>query len=204
MGREGDTPARIAAPAQEAFGVNRPGLIPSPGGLAHAYDLTQLLARAIDVAGTTSQPGQLCRQTVDALLMPGDQRELTLRVEPSLPAVGVDAAKMQQALTNLIANAFKYSPAGGEVVLVVTAVASADGPAVRLSVSVQGIGMTAEQLQRACDRCYRADASGQIPGTGLELSLAKEIVGLHGGKLRLESEFGKGTTATVEVPASPG
>ena len=66
----------------------------------------------------------------------------------------------------------------------------------------QGIGMTPEQLGRVFERFYRADASGNIPGTGLGMSLVKEIVELHGGDVEVASEYGKGTTVTLWLPVA--
>jgi len=118
----------------------------------------------------------------------------------------LDAAKTAQALTNVLSNAVKYSPQGGQI-----RVSSIDGmvdghPAVGLQVSDPGIGMTPEQVARAFERFYRADPSGNIPGTGLGMSLVKEIVELQGGRVGIESQHGKGTTVTLWFPvpdASP-
>jgi signal transduction histidine kinase len=64
----------------------------------------------------------------------------------------------------------------------------------------RGIGMTAGQLQRVGERFYRADSSGNIPGTGLGMSIVREIVQLHGGEVQLDSRPGEGTRATVWLP----
>jgi len=64
--------------------------------------------------------------------------------------------------------------------------------------------MTPEQVSRVFERFYRADASGQIPGTGLGMSLVKEIVELHGGMVELHSELGQGTEVTLWVPSTEG
>lgn len=120
-----------------------------------------------------------------------------------LPEVLVlaDAGKIQQALTNLLSNAFKYSPAGGPVTLSARVEAPPEGGAcVAIAVRDEGVGMTPVQLQRAFERFFRADTSGNIPGTGLGLNLVKEIVELHGGTVSLDSTFGQGTTATLRLP----
>lgn len=111
--------------------------------------------------------------------------------------VMADASKIEQALTNLLSNAFKYSPQGGEV-SVQAFDAERDGQAYAVvSVQDQGMGMAPEQLARAFERFYRADSSGNIPGTGLGLNLVKEIVEIHGGFVDLSSEPGVGTTASL-------
>ena len=71
------------------------------------------------------------------------------------------------------------------------------GVQVGIRVTDQGIGMTPEQLSRVFERFYRADPSGNIPGTGLGMSLVKEIMTLMGGEVELRSEPGQGTEATL-------
>jgi signal transduction histidine kinase len=62
--------------------------------------------------------------------------------------------------------------------------------------------MTAEQVARVCERFYRADTSGQIPGTGLGMSIVKEIIDLHGGDVEVRSQPGAGTTVCLWLPAA--
>jgi PAS domain S-box-containing protein len=131
------------------------------------------------------------------------------RLPPHLPAsevplwVQIDRKKLQQALLNILSNAYKYSPQGGEVQLrYCHAHTEGHGPQVGVEVQDQGIGMTPEQVRRVCERFYRADASGQIPGTGLGMSIVKEIVELSGGQLHIESHLGQGTTVTLWLPQS--
>ncbi|WP_373292039.1 sensor histidine kinase [Deinococcus ruber] len=94
-----------------------------------------------------------------------------MQLGPALPAIAVDGSKLQQALGNLISNAFKYSPEDTPVVIT----ARVQGTEVCISVRDHGIGMRADQLARAFERFYRADSSGSIPGTGLGLSLVRAI-----------------------------
>jgi signal transduction histidine kinase len=75
-------------------------------------------------------------------------------------------------------------------------------PTVGVEVRDHGIGMTAEQLARVSERFYRADASGSIPGTGLGMSIVKEITELLGGRLALASEPGEGTAVTLWLPTA--
>jgi signal transduction histidine kinase len=107
-----------------------------------------------------------------------------------------DPMRLRQVLTNLLSNAYKYSPEGGEVVLSLGCV---NGQAV-FAVRDTGLGMRAEQLAHITERFYRADRSSGIAGTGLGMSVVSEIVGLLGGQLTLDSEPGLGTTARVSLP----
>lgn len=116
-----------------------------------------------------------------------------------------DRNKLTQAVGNILSNAYKYSPNGGAVVveLIDAPVADPDvvGPYHGVRIADSGIGMTPEQLARVCERFYRADASGKIPGTGLGMSIVKEIVELHGGHLEFASGLGVGSTVTIWLPA---
>ena len=125
-------------------------------------------------------------------------REVVMGALPEVQVMA-DASKIEQALTNLLSNAFKYSPQGGEVSLDVRLEEHEGEEQVVVGVHDHGIGMTPEQLSRAFERFYRADASGNIPGTGLGLNLVKEIAEIHGGGVELASQPGVGTTASLRL-----
>ena len=116
--------------------------------------------------------------------------------EMPLP-VQVDRKKIQQALLNVLSNAYKYSPQGGEVSI---AYRHEDGRC-GIEICDRGIGMTPEQCGRVFERFYRADDSGSILGTGLGMSIVKEIVELHGGRVDVRSAPGEGTAITLWIPA---
>ena len=114
--------------------------------------------------------------------------------------VNADRNKMQQAVLNVLSNAYKYSPGGGSVRL-----AFRHDPAThRIGIEVcdAGIGMAPDQVQRVCERFYRADTTGKIPGTGLGMSIVKEIIEIHGGEVTIDSAVGVGTTVTLWLPAA--
>jgi PAS domain S-box-containing protein len=128
------------------------------------------------------------------------------RPSPEEPApngalwVRADRKKLTQVLINVLANAYKYSPAGGPVGI--EFVHSVPGtPLVGIRITDQGIGMTPKQLGRIFERFYRADTSGKFPGTGLGMSIVHEIVLLHGGEINIDSKFGAGTAVTIWLPA---
>jgi signal transduction histidine kinase len=114
--------------------------------------------------------------------------------------VQADRSKMHQALLNVLSNAYKYSPGGGAVELLPRHAVRAGRPCVGIAVRDQGIGMDQEQLSHMCERFYRADASGNIPGTGLGMAIVGDIVKLHGGSLEFASRPGEGTTVTLWLP----
>lgn len=118
-------------------------------------------------------------------------------VTPGLQ-VRADRDKLQQAVLNVVSNAYKYSPGGGSVQ--VRCVLEHNTRRAGIEISDQGMGMTPEQLARLFERFYRADTSGAIPGTGLGMSIVKEIVELHGGQVEVRSTAGQGSTVTLWMP----
>jgi signal transduction histidine kinase len=113
--------------------------------------------------------------------------------------IRADNKKAQQAFLNVLSNAYKYSGPGTPVRLLVQTSANN----VNLKIFDQGIGMTAEQTQRVCERFYRADTSGQVSGTGLGMSIVKEIMDLHQGRIDIESTPGQGTVVTLVFAQAP-
>jgi signal transduction histidine kinase len=138
---------------------------------------------------------------------PPETRELPLlELLPEARWVRVDDSKLRQALRNLLSNAYKYSPGGGPVT--VRLKPSSDGQ-VDIEVEDTGMGMNEEELARVTERFFRADKSGNIPGTGLGMAIVKELVELMGGSLHLRSQPGVGTCVTVrlrciDAPAEAG
>ncbi len=169
------------------------------GLLDELLDLARIEARGgKDFRIVPTQLQAIVEKTVAGILIPGDQRKVSVLPPPDWPVVNVDPDKFQQALTNVISNAYKYSPDGGEISLRVLSVDSQ----IMLEVEDHGIGMTPAQLRRAFERFYRADTTGNIPGTGLGLSLVKEIMELHGGSCRIVSEPGQKTVVSLILPAA--
>ena len=127
--------------------------------------------------------------------------KIVLAAGPAPLWVRADSKKLSQALGNVLSNAYKYSPEGGAVAIELIP-PEAGGSRVGIRVSDQGIGMSSAQLSRVFERFYRADASGQIPGTGLGMSIVREIIELHGGEVSVDSTFGAGTQVTLWLPGA--
>jgi PAS domain S-box-containing protein len=128
----------------------------------------------------------------------GDPRCVQLQVTCAEEvSVSVDPQKIRQVLRNLLSNAFKYSTAPSPVSLTVHA--DPVGPVV-FTVTDEGIGMKPDEARHAFDRFYRAESTAGVRGTGLGLSVVKQIVELHGGTVRLESTFGERTVISVALP----
>ena len=110
-----------------------------------------------------------------------------------------DAELLDFAISNLLTNAVKYSPAGTSVTL---SLERQDDQAL-VHIADQGPGMTAEESRRIFDRFYRTEAAeaSANPGFGLGLAIAREIASHHGGELRVESKPGAGSRFTLALPA---
>ncbi len=133
--------------------------------------------------------------SVLAILMPRAQARrvaLTAALPPSLPRVLADHDRLAQILINLVDNAVKYTPEGGQVTVTAEAVG---GEQVAVTVADTGIGIPAADLPRITERFYRVDKarSRELGGTGLGLAIVKHLVLAHGGELAIESDYGRGT-----------
>lgn len=122
-----------------------------------------------------------------------------------LPDVNLiaDRGKAGQAILNVLSNAYKYSPPGATVSIHFVESQHQDkGLLCGICVQDQGCGMTGEQLGRVFERFYRADTTGTTPGTGLGMSIVKEIMEIHGGDILIDSVFGVGTSVTLLFPCT--
>ena len=122
----------------------------------------------------------------------------TIRIEvPTHPlTVWADRTRLAQILANLIGNAIKYSPEGGEIVVRVVD----RGAEALVSVADRGIGIPAEELPRLFDRFYRAAGANRAEGLGLGLYITRGLVEAHGGRIDVESEPGRGSTFSFTLP----
>lgn len=165
------------------------------------FDLARIEARqGKDLKRASCGLGLLVEQAAATFAEKGGAERLSVNLAHADARLKVDAEKILRAFTNVLSNAFKYSRSGIKVTVDTVTGTIRDEPAVGLRVADHGCGMTPVQTARVCERFYRADPSGNIPGTGLGMSLVKEIVELHGGHIDLESAFGVGTTVTMWIP----
>jgi two-component system phosphate regulon sensor histidine kinase PhoR len=143
---------------------------------------------------------ELIEGCAETALMKASKKQITLDIEvPSgLPAVRGDAELLKDVLQNLLDNAIQYTPAGGRIHVT----ASANAKDATVTVSDTGIGIPLADQERIFERFYRVDAarSREAGGTGLGLSIAKHIMEAHGGRLRVESEVGKGSKFSFSIP----
>jgi len=137
----------------------------------------------------------LLSETAASFRAQADAAGVTLSVDvPSdLPLLDLDPERMRQVLSNLIANALRYTPPGGTIGVR----ARGGDPLVTVSVSDTGAGIPADDLPHVFDRFYK---SGDSRGTGLGLAIAKNLVAAHGGEIAAQSAPGRGTTLQFTLP----
>ena len=189
---------------------------PTPENITDTLDETRLLARLVDDLQTLSlaEAGQLplhptrfliadlLRDATAGFESRAAAQNVTLRVDapdPS-PEIEADFDRLNQVLANLLANALRYTPENGGITLHTEA--SPDG--VRIIVKDTGAGIPTEDLPYIFDRFWRGDRfRARTEGSsGLGLAITKQLVLAHGGTITAESEMGKGTKFTIELPNS--
>jgi signal transduction histidine kinase len=118
-------------------------------------------------------------------------------IEPDLPPVHSDRARLVQILVNLLSNAYKYTPNGGTIILS----AKRDTGKVKISVKDTGVGMTPEEVEKLGTKFFRADNNHvlQQPGTGLGFAITRNLIELMSGELFIESAPGQGSTFTFAL-----
>jgi signal transduction histidine kinase len=157
---------------------------------------TELDLRPLDVP-------QIIEQVVEGHLrgrIEHDDKPMEVQTEnaPALPLVNADHARETQVLTNLLDNAFHYTPENGKIAVRVRA----NGDYVFISVSDNGIGISKENQKKIFDRFFRAEDSDvqKIAGTGLGLSIVHSLIEMHGGNIEVQSTPGEGSTFTFNLP----
>jgi signal transduction histidine kinase len=170
---------------------------------------SRMVAELLDVSRMEMQQFELSLQRCNLIsivqqVVTSQQVASTHRIELVLPSqsevpVMADADRIEQALTNYLTNAFKYSPADGEVSVHL----NVEGEMARVSVRDQGPGLTLEQQQRVWDRFYRTETvrhSGTDVGLGLGLHIVLSIIAQHQGQVGVESRPGQGATFWFMLP----
>ena len=165
-------------------------------------DITRIESGRQVITKTPVNIDKLIQNALADLKPLADEKSISLQYRPDpggLSEVFGDRNLIEQVLINLLSNAIKYSPKGASAGV---AVAEQNG-IVAVSVQDTGLGIPKEALPRLFEKFYRVRAEDRkdIIGTGLGLSLAKQIMEVHGGTIRVESVHGKGSTFTITIPA---
>ncbi len=163
-------------------------------------DITRLEAGARPLRKTTLRVDTLVERVLLLLgpLASSHSIPLTTEFDKDLPVVIADPDLLAQAVTNVIANAVKYSPPSEEIRVSVRT----DGSDLVIEVADKGYGIASEDVERIFEKFYRVPRveSADEPGTGLGLAFVREIMDSHGGYVTVESEVGVGSTFTLRLP----
>ncbi len=189
--------------------------------------LTQLVRELLELSRIESGQASLriaptdvngvLRQAAERLRAQADRAGLTVSCDeaPGLPLVPVDADRLQTAVSNLVHNAIKFTPPGGEVRVFAQAArvrldstfeilpSEGAGPLpthVILTVSDTGVGIPADEVSRVFERFYKADRARSGGGTGLGLAIVKHVAEAHGGRTWVDSVEGKGSSFHIALP----
>jgi signal transduction histidine kinase len=160
-------------------------LAQADAGIALQKNLVELDTLLLDVY-------QRARRTANGV-------KVSLGSEDQAQIMG-DADRLKQLFINLVDNAIKYTPSGGEVKLSL----EREAGWVRVAIADTGVGIPAADVPRIFDRFYRVDKARARDkgGTGLGLAICKWIAEAHGGRIELQSQVGKGSTFTVWLPSA--
>jgi signal transduction histidine kinase len=166
-------------------------------------DLSKLESGEVPLAREEVPLAPLVSRVVSEIRVARADKEVRIEREipEDLPALDADPERVHQVLFNLVDNAVRFVPEGGEV----TIAAHRHNGDVEISVADNGAGIPREHLPRLFERFYRADTARARGdgGTGIGLAIARSVVEAHGGHIRAESEPGIGSVFTFDLPASP-
>jgi len=164
--------------------------------------LSQADAGELSLNLQTLSPRSLLERVAAVFAHQAVQQKIRLSVDAAetLPQLRLDDARMMQVLDNLVSNAFRYTPAGGEIILS----ADAAGGKVRLKVADTGTGIPPQELPHIFERFHRVDKSrhSETGESGLGLAIVKALVEAQGGRVWAESAVGGGTVIWMEFPAA--
>jgi signal transduction histidine kinase len=166
--------------------------------------LSRIREAPLQEAKTELRLGALIADVMADLADHATQKQIALRaeVQPELPALHAQADALRAMLMNLVGNAIKYTPAGGQVT--VAARPDMDGRQVTLTVTDTGQGIAPEDCERLFEEFFRTESARQsgVHGTGLGLTICKLTVEAHEGTIAVESTVGAGTSFIVRLPVA--
>ena len=166
--------------------------------IGEMLDLDRMEAGKIRLSPKPLDLNQLVVETVERAQATSDRHRLVTDLDRALPVVTGDSDRLVQVVSNLLTNAVKYSPDGGEV-LVKT---RADDGQVHVSVIDHGVGIAPEFVDRLFGRYERFESNrtSKVVGTGLGLAISRQIIELHGGRIWVESKPGEGSNFQFTLP----
>ena len=168
--------------------------------ISDLLDLSKIHAGKFELNKNIISLGTLVKESVESARQLSSFHEIECKLPSEELMLNVDNTKMSQVITNVLSNAFKYSPGDKKILLE----AERLGDEVRISIRDRGIGIAKEHLDKIFTQFYRiSDNENSTPGLGLGLYLCSEFIEAHHGKIWAESEPGKGTTIHITLPIKP-
>ncbi len=169
--------------------------------VSDVLDFQKMRSESSELSSVPTEVKDVIQETIDTMKNLADEKgiELTSEVASDIPPVSFDRDKIQRLLLNLVSNAIKYTDEGK---VVVKSTFNRDNRSLLFAISDTGIGIKQEDIKKLFLSFSKLNSSSKnaIRSTGLGLSICKEIVNLHKGKIWVESTFGKGSTFFVEIP----
>ncbi len=161
-------------------------------------DMSQIEAGALRVDKEPTQLRNVVREAVDRARRRTETHWFVVDLPAELPRVWADPRRIRQVLNNLLENAIKYSPGGGQI----TVAAEVEGDHLAVSIADSGPGIPAPYLDKIFQRFFQVDAAStrRTGGSGLGLSISKGIVEAHGGRIWAESSPGQGSVFRFTLP----
>lgn len=168
-------------------------------------DLSKIEAGKLDLECSPVSVNELCQQSLIFVKQQAHKKNIRIsyQIEDVTDALNVDERRMRQVLINLLNNAVKFTPEGGRVRLEVQG--DREEQTINFSVIDNGIGIAPEDQNRLFQAFFQIDSrlSRRYEGTGLGLVLVKKLVEMHGGKVKINSQLGKGSCFTLTLPWTP-
>jgi len=169
--------------------------------ISDILDLSKIEAGKLEMSIEKIPVNSIINESIDLLKTNAEKSKVIIKkeIDPELEFIEVDKNRFMQILFNLLSNAVKFSQNEGDVI---TIQAKKFGDTAQFSVSDTGIGIKKEDMVKLFNKFQQLEPGGvrKYGGTGLGLAITKQLVELHGGKIWVESEFGKGSTFTFQLP----
>jgi two-component system phosphate regulon sensor histidine kinase PhoR len=166
--------------------------------VSELLELTRIESGQVPLKIKPTKPCKIVKRSVKRLREQAERSQLNLdsNCPNDLPEIYADSSRLGQALTNLVHNAIKFTPEGGNV----TITARQNVDVIEFSIKDTGIGIPSDDLPRIFERFYKADQARTESGTGLGLAIARHLVEAHSGRIWVESTVGHGSTFYFTIP----
>ncbi|MBN2502517.1 MAG: HAMP domain-containing protein [Anaerolineales bacterium] len=167
--------------------------------VAELLELSRIESGRVPLQLQETDPCLLLQQAGDRLKLQAERADLLMQVScpEGLPVVLADPPRLEQVLVNLVHNAIKFTPAGGEIEL---SCQLGNKDFVQFVIKDTGVGIPRDDLPRVFERFYKADRARADGGTGLGLAISRHLVEAHGGSIWVESVEGEGSTFYLTIP----